>query len=404
MADLTTDIRHAGTAPHAAARQSVGHTFGKTFGSTDGMIVAMAPGRVNLIGEHIDYNDGFVLPMTIDRAVFLALRPRDDTRCRIVSMNFQEEATWDLRTLTRTDDHPWANYLKGVQKLLMARGCTMRGVDGVVFGDVPLGSGLSSSAAIEVAMTVGLIHLFGCSIPAPDQARLCQLAENGFVGVQCGIMDQFVSRLGKRHQALFLDCRSLEYRLVPFDFGKAALLIVDTALQRELRTSAYNQRRQECEAAVSHFHTIDDSIRALRDVSVGLLNKEKAALPDIIRRRAQHVVSEHARVHEAVAALAAADMARLGSLMVASHRSLKDDYEVSCPELDTIVESAMGQGAFGSRMTGAGFGGCAIILAPPAHVPQIGRGVASAFRSAFGRDPVVMHLTDNVEAGILPPL
>lgn len=384
-----------------SSRKRIEETFQKHFGGTTGLTVAMAPGRVNLIGEHTDYNDGFVLPMTIDRAVYIGLRPRNDNLCKMYSVNYDEQSEWSLDDISKSERQPWTDFLKGVQQQLLAAGYELKGVEGVVYGDVPLGSGLSSSAAIEVAMAFALQNAFQFDMNPVDMATLCQRAENEFVGLQCGIMDQFVSRLGKRNQALFLDCRTLQYEHIPFSFDEVALLIVDTRKKRELAKSAYNERRAECAEAVAFFRSINSQVTALRDVSPEEFEKHKELLSGKVRGRVRHVVTENRRVLDAVAALKGNDISFFGNLMYASHRSLREDYNVSCEELDWIVDKARDNGALGARLTGAGFGGCALVLTSKDRTEPIIEKVGHGYRERFGVDAAIMTLRENFEAGIM---
>jgi galactokinase len=383
----------------ATARNRVEEAFEKKFGNIDGMIVAMAPGRVNLIGEHTDYNDGFVFPMTIDRAVYVGLRARSDAVCSMYSVNFDSDATWSRERIERNGHPPWTAFVKGVQQMLISAGYPLRGVEGVIYGDVPIGSGLSSSAAIEVATAYALQTVFRFDMDPVEMIRLCQRAENEFVGVQCGIMDQFVSRLGTHAHALLLDCRSLQHEQVPFSFEKITLLIVDTKMKRALLQSAYNERRAECDEAVRIFRSLDPRVRALRDVPMTMFEEHHARLFDKVRRRARHVITENQRVHNAVAALKADDIITFGTLMYESHHSLRADYEVSCAELDGIVDTAQKAGALGARLTGAGFGGCALVLSTKEQARKISEAVSESYRNQFGSGPTIMTLTDNFETG-----
>jgi galactokinase len=318
-------------------------------------------------------------------------------------MNFKESADWSLDDIQREKGHHWSNYLKGVMKILQEAGYKLRGVEGVVYGDVPIASGLSSSAAIEVATAFGLQNVLGLEIDPVQMILFAQRAENKFVGVNCGIMDQFVGRLGKKDHALFLDCRSLEYDHIPLRLDDFALLIVDTKVKRELAQSAYNQRRAECDEAVKYFQSSDERVKALRDVDEGMFKKQQAELPEVVRRRARHVISENGRVIEAINALKKKDMAKVGELFYESHRSLKEDYEVSSGELDFIVDSARKFGAIGARLTGAGFGGCAIILIQKEMAGGLNRQLPREYEKKFGHPCSILILESNLETTILKP-
>jgi galactokinase len=375
--------------------------FKREFGGREGLILVRTPGRVNLIGEHTDYNEGYVFPTTINRAVYIAVRPRSDRTCAYYSLNFQDKASWELDDIRRVEAPHWSNYLKGVMKVLAEAGVVFQGSEGIVFGDVPIASGLSSSAAIEIAAAFALDRAFGLGLDPVRTALLGQKAENAFVGVNCGIMDQFVCRLGRKGHALFLDCRSLAYENVPLRLAKHGLLIVDTKVKRELAQSAYNQRRAECEEAVRYFQERVPGVRALRDIDLDTFGRYREGLPDAVRRRAAHVVSENARVRDAVRALKEDDLERVGGLFFESHASLRDDYEVSSPELDFIVEAARAAGASGARLTGAGFGGCAVVLARKDILDGLSQDIEVHYVRKFGKTPGLITLTENFETEVL---
>jgi galactokinase len=329
--------------------------------------VAIGPGRVNLIGEHTDYNDGFVLPVALKRDVRLAMRPRGDGHVRLYSLEYDEHYEFDLARPTYNKEMLWSNYVQGVAWSLQEQGIALTGLDGVISGNVPRGSGLSSSAALEIAASLALLTASGQmdQLTGPQIAQAAQRAENQFVGVNCGIMDQFISMLGAEHHALLIDCRSLAYELVPFP-ENAALVIGNTKASRSLASSAYNQRRQECESGVAALQAVLPGIRALRDITSEQLEAHKALLSPTVYRRCRHVVSENERVLQTVAALRQNDLATVGQLMNASHESLRTDYEVSSAALDTMVEAMRSApGCYGARLTGAGFGGCAVALVAP---------------------------------------
>ena len=375
--------------------------FKREFGSREGLILVRTPGRVNLIGEHTDYNDGYVFPTTINRAVYIAIRPRADRSCAFYSLNFQERAAWEQDDIRMSDGPHWSNYIKGVMSVLAGAGFAFGGSEGVVFGDVPVASGLSSSAALEVATGFALDKAFGLGLDPVRAAVLARKAENEFVGVACGIMDQFVCRLGRSGHALFLDCRSLAYENVPLRLAKHGLLIIDTKVKRELAQSAYNQRRAECEEAVRLFQAKAPGVRALRDVDLDLFDRYKADLPDAVRRRAAHVVTEDARVLDAVRALKENDLENVGRLFFESHRSLREDYEVSAAELDFVVETAQAAGASGARLTGAGFGGCAVVLARKDILAGLSQDIEVLYVRKFGKAPGIIALTENFETDVI---
>ena len=373
--------------------------FRTHFGGAEGVLVCRAPGRVNLIGDHTDYNDGFVLPMTIAQAVWVGIRLRDDQKVRLLSLNFDEDITFSLDESGRQGSD-WHHYVGGVVDLLANRGHVTGGLDAVVFGDVPVGSGLSSSAALEVAVLVALEKAFGFELGRVEGAQLCQSVEHQYIGVKCGIMDQFASRLGRSGHALFIDCRSLEYREVPVQSGAVTIVISDTRVGRSLASSKYNERRSECQQVVDHFSATDPEVRALRDLDRERLSSAKSVLEANVFQRAVHVVRENARVLEAVKALDERNMERLGDLMNSSHDSLRDLYEVSSPELDLLVEVArVTDGVLGSRMTGAGFGGCTVTLTRTDAVPALQARLRSEYLSSFGREPSTYVVKNNIEAG-----
>ncbi|MCX7839319.1 MAG: galactokinase [Anaerolineae bacterium] len=359
--------------------------FQKTFNTTP-TLITRAPGRVNLIGEHTDYNDGFVLPMAIDRAVWMAARPRDDRRVQMVACDFdyaRSEFALDAPIL-RDNAHAWSNYVRGVAWALQVRGVALVGADLVIRGDVPVGSGLSSSAALEVCAATMFVELARASISKVELARLCQQAENEFVGVKCGIMDQFASALAQENHALWIDCRDLSYRHIPLPRG-AVFVVCDSRKRRDLANSAYNQRRAECERAARALGVV-----ALRDVSIAEFTRRANELPHLLAKRARHVITENARVLAAITAAEQNDLAAFGKLMNESHASLRDDFEVSCAELDALVEIARAQvGCWGARLTGAGFGGCTVNLVNERDVPQFIEEVTRVYRARFGIAPLV---------------
>ncbi|MDY0093360.1 MAG: galactokinase [Candidatus Vecturithrix sp.] len=340
--------------------------YRRQFDSSPAMLVS-APGRVNLIGEHTDYNDGFVLPMAIDKQIVIGGTLREDAHVRVYSLNFEELAEFSLEMLVNT--HSWGDYLKGVMCEFLNSGYALKGFDAVIGGNVPRGAGLSSSAAIEVATAFFLTQLHDISMPPEQMAKLCQRAENLFVGVNCGIMDQFISRLGQQDHALFLDCRDLSYQQIPFQLEGYTLVICNSNVERKLVDSAYNERRAQCEEGVGRLQIRIPHITALRDVSSAQLAEHADLLPPLVYQRCRHVITENERVMEAAQVLQSGNLERFGGLLNQSHDSLRDDYEVSCRELDILVEIARGiDGTLGARMTGAGFGGCMISLVSTADL------------------------------------
>ncbi len=361
-----------------------------------------APGRVNLIGEHTDYNAGWVMPVAIQffTTVGIALRP--DGMLRIRSTNFAETVEVSVPAGDSAPTRPghaahWADYVVGVARALRQRGFLLCGADLLIHGEVPLGSGLSSSAALEVAVALALSATAGGPMPGRlELATLCQSAENEYVGMRCGIMDQFASVFGRAGHALLLDCRSLDHRLVPL--GAAAgfrepvpqLVICNTMVRHRLAGGEFNRRRAECEEGVRALSRMLPGIRTLRDVSPVMLAAHEAVLDPTVRRRCRHVVTENERVGAAAAALRAADLSRFGALMAESHRSLRDDYEVSCDELDLMVRLAAElDGVYGARMTGGGFGGCTVNLVRADAVHAFEAAIAERYAQATGHRPEI---------------
>jgi len=351
-----------------------------------GARVYRAPGRVNLIGEHTDYNDGFVMPAAIDRYTQVAIRQRDDRTLSVLSEQYGQ-VEFDLDGANPRARSDWSDYVRGVAAKLEQAGYRLKGADLSIRSDVPIGAGLSSSAALEVAAGYALLENSGLEIDRVVLARICQHAENEFVGMRCGIMDQFIACRGRASHGLLLDCRSLEYRLLPLPVD-VRLIICDTMVKHKLASSEYNNRRAECEAGVRHFAKWRPYVRALRDVTVNDLEGHGRDLPEAIYKRCRHVVSENARVLKAAEALERGDLETFGGLMAESHRSLRDDYEVSCAELDTLVDLANRvKGVFGARMTGGGFGGCTINLVRADRVAEFMRDVAQGYEQACGVVP-----------------
>jgi len=361
--------------------------------------IFQAPGRVNLIGEHTDYNDGFVLPVAIDRQVVLAARLREDRRVRLWATHFRQGSEFSLDQIVPDASAPWSNYVRGVALMLQQEGFALRGMDAVIAGNVPIGSGLSSSAAIEVATAVTFRDLCHLDIAPVALALLCQRAENEFVGMKCGIMDQFIAVLGQRHHALLIDCRSLDYELVPLPEG-VSIVVCDTMKRRGLVDSEYNARRQECEQGVAILRAYLPDVKALRDVTSQDLARYGHLLPPVVRKRCAHVVSENERTLQAVAALWAGQVEEFGRLMDQSHVSLRDDYEVSCRELDCMVELArVAPGCLGARMTGAGFGGCTVNLVQTEATEAFRQQVAEEYQREMGVKPEIYVCEASAGAG-----
>jgi galactokinase len=343
-----------------------------------------APGRVNLIGEHTDYNDGFVLPAAIEFYCWAAAAPRGDGKLVIHSENFNETVEAVLNSLAPLEKKHWANYPLGVAWALRQAGKRLTGANIYIAGEVPLGAGLSSSAAVEVAVAFALLSESKNGVDRSQLAQLCQKAENEFVGARVGIMDQFVSCYGRASHALLLDCRSLEHEFVKLP-ANLQLVICNTMVRHELASGEYNARRAECEEGVRILRIVLPEIRALRDVTLSQLEDHRRNLSAKVFARCRHVITENARVKRAVEAFQKGNTAALGPLLQDSHCSLRDDYEVSCRELDLMVEIASAQpGLIGARMTGGGFGGCTVNLVESAAVTDFRRNVAAAYSSKTG--------------------
>ena len=344
-----------------------------------------APGRVNLIGEHTDYNDGFVLPSAIGFYTHVAVSPRDDRKLVLRSTEYSGTFEFDVSNLPHQKQGTWCDYVLGVAQQFAQVGSTIRGANLLVHGEVPVGSGLSSSAALEVASALALQSLNGSKFPLKQIAKLCQRAENEFVGARVGIMDQFVSCFGEAGRAVLIDCRSLDFKLVLIP-PQVSFVICNTMVRHELAGGEYNQRREQCELGVRLLSKAYPAISALRDVSVDQLTSHESDLPPLVYRRCLHVVRENERTIQA-ARLFQSDLATVGRLMHASHESLRDLYEVSCSELDAMVEAAEGlPGYIGGRMTGGGFGGCTINLVERGNAQAFAETVAARYRERTGVD------------------
>jgi len=349
-------------------------------------LLCRAPGRVNLIGEHTDYNDGFVMPVAIDFFTWAAIAVRNDARLNVASMQQADPVSISLSN-GLAPRHDWSDYVVGVFAQLRASGLDAKGAELLVHGEVPIGAGLSSSAALEVATGFAALRSRGLPVDRTQLALLCQRAENQFVGMNCGIMDQFISCHGQAGHALILDCRSLEFSLLPIP-PDVRIVICNTMVKHELTGGEYNTRRQQCEEGVRLLAQWIPGIRALRDVSVAQFQKYAERLPSEIARRCRHVVTEDERVELAADALRSGALDEFGRLMAESHQSLRDDYEVSCPELDVMVTVAKQQpGVYGARITGGGFGGCTVNLVEAAAAESFVADVSRAYERATGIHP-----------------
>lgn len=342
-----------------------------------------APGRLNLIGEHTDYNDGFVLPAALSFATYVAASVRDDRRIRVASRNFDRELEFDLDQPLQAAEKTWAKYVQGVGLILEREGFALQGANLLIDSDVPVGAGLSSSAALEISTAYALATLSGHKLDGMKLARIGQTAEHEFAGVRSGIMDQFVSVFGREDHALFLDCRSMEWAAIPT--SSAQFLICNTKTKHELADGEYNKRRAECEAAAAFLGRT-----SLRDVSIEDLNERSDGMPEVPRKRARHIVTENERVLSSVSALERGDLSAFGQLMNESHASMRDDFEISCAELDLMVELAHASGeVLGARMTGGGFGGCTINLMKAADHTEFIHQIAEKYASETGIVPEI---------------
>lgn len=361
--------------------------FNEKFGAGEETETFFAPGRVNLIGEHTDYNGGHVFPCALSVGTYAIARKREDKQIRLYSMNFPEKGVIeaDLEALVYEKDHDWANYPKGVMATFKAAGYPLtQGLDIAFYGNIPNGAGLSSSASIELVTGVLLEELFEWTIDRVTMVQLAQKAENDFVGVNCGIMDQFAIGMGKKDHALLLNCDTLDYKETPVVLTDHTLIIANTNKRRGLADSKYNQRRDQCDQALKQLQTVL-SVQTLGEVSLEEFEAHQSLIQDpIVRKRAKHAIYENQRTIEAVDLLNAGDIESFGKLMNASHISLRDDYEVTGKELDALVEAAWNEGAVGSRMTGAGFGGCTISIVKREQVDAFIKAVGEQYQQQTG--------------------
>ncbi len=344
---------------------------------------------MNLLGAHLDYNEGFVMPVAVDRGTYVLARPRGDGVVRIASLDREPEVELPIEGLRFDPDHGWANYPKGA---LAAFEGDLEGIDCLFAGNLPIGAGLSSSASILVATAVAASALARRPRSLSELVELCHGAETGFVGVKCGIMDHYASVFGRRDHVMHLDCRTNRHSDVPFDSGRAVLVVCDSTLRRELTDGRFNDRVRECEAAVESLRAQGIDVAALRDATLDDLDRARGGMDPVVHRRARHVVEEIERTAEGARALRSGDLEAFGLCLVASHRSCRDLYEVSSRELDLLVDAAMESGvAYGSRLTGAGFGGCTVAIVRVDGLEDFRREVSSRFLEATGRE-VLLHV------------
>ncbi|WP_143961256.1 galactokinase [Litoribacter populi] len=376
--------------------RSVLQTYSNLYSSDP--IRVKAPGRINLIGDHTDYNEGFVLPAAIDMEIELALGKNSGRTCRIFSIDYKEEFIFDLEDFSPLPSG-WANYIMGVVAQFQEKGFLITGFDCVFGGDIPIGAGLSSSAALECGVAVGLNRLFGYDIKKIDLIKMAQKAEHTFAGVQCGIMDQFASIMGKIDHVIQLDCRSLDYRHFKLDLQDYEILLCDTQVKHSLADSAYNTRREECDKGVAILSKNHENVASLRDVTLSMLEEQKSLLDPVIYQRCKFVVEENQRVLDACKALDKGDMVGFGTKMYQSHDGLSNLYEVSCAELDLLVEAAKSMNSVkGSRMMGGGFGGCTINLVKKNEAQAFENEMKQVFQKAFNQELVIYRV--NIQDGV----
>ncbi|GAA4304995.1 galactokinase [Compostibacter hankyongensis] len=368
-------------------------------------LLILSPGRVNIIGEHTDYNDGFVLPAAIDKKIALAIAPSGSGRCTVHAAALEDSFSFDCREEVRPAEG-WKNYILGVVHHLQQRGYRIDGFNAVFDGDIPIGSGLSSSAAVEGAFSFGLTQVFGLDAERFELALIGQQAEHTFVGVNCGIMDQFANLHGRKNQLIRLDCRDLSYVYVPFNFPGYKIVLCNTMVHHSLASSAYNERRRQCEEGVKVLRDHYPEVKSLRDVTPAMLEEHKTALDSTVYRRCRYIVEETERVVAACACLEKDDLLGLGRLMDATHDGLSGDYEVSCPELDYLVSLARPRSeVIGSRMMGGGFGGCTINIVEADAVKDFSDHITDAYTRQYGKRPdiYVTTIEEGTHAVSYPP-
>ncbi len=349
-------------------------------------LLVRSPGRVNIIGEHTDYNQGFVLPAAIEKSMYIAISSRTDTHCKIIAYDLQDEFEFDITALSRSEKG-WPNYLMGVVDQLMKAGYGLRGFHCVFGGEIPVGAGMSSSAAIEAGLAYGLNVLFNLGIAKKELVRIAQRAENEFVGLQCGIMDMYANIFGTVGHVLKLDCRSVDHQYYPLDHT-LSIVLLDTRVSHSLASSEYNKRRAECTEGVRLLQKKYPLVHSLRDATLGMFNELQAEIPSVVYKRCSYVVEENERVEEACRMLERSDYTKLGELLYSSHEGLSKKYEVSCPELDYLVSTARKlPEIYGARMMGGGFGGCTINLVKPEYVDTVTSVLKEEYYKKFDRNP-----------------
>ena len=393
------------TDPNASLKEQFRHTFGvpTPAGSNGKIHVVRAPGRVNLIGEHTDYNEGFVCPMAIEPDVKLVCRSRNDGLVRLASTAFPGQVVqFSIEQKIERGEPSWANYSRGVAAELIGAGIPLVGMDALISNTLPIGGGLSSSAAIEVATAKAFLHLAGLTMDGSRLALLCQKAEHEYALAPVGIMDQTIVIFGKADHAMLMDCRDLSKQFVKLDANDLRVVIVNSMVKHELSSGEYGQRRKQCEAGVAYFQRDNSEIKSLRDVTLTQLEGAKGKLDDVVYRRCRHVITENQRTTEAVSKLGQEQYEEVGRLMGASHDSLRDDYEVSCAELDYLVEQSRGvKGVYGARMTGGGFGGCIVALVQPRHADAYLAHIKEAYKKKYDIDPTAFATKPSQGAEVL---
>jgi galactokinase len=374
-------------------------TFQNTFGSTP--LLAFAPGRINLIGEHTDYQEGFVLPAAVEQGIWVGIQKNESQICRLYSLDFDQEYSFDLNYISPKKGH-WATYVMGMCSLLHQAGYSVKGFDMVIGGNIPVGSGLSSSAALSVGIGTGLSGLFDFRIPKINIARYAQKSEHLFAGVKCGIMDPYASAFGVEGKALLLDCRSNTHQEIEIKLGEYALVLVNSKVKHSLADSAYNKRREACEESVKILQASFPGIETLRDIPVSGLKKVETELPASLFLKVKHVITECERVHRASNALISGDLLTFGHLLKETHLSLSRDFEVSCPELDFLAETSWNlQGVLGSRMMGGGFGGCTINLVKNSSLDSFKKEIRKGYEKNFKIVPDFIPVKASDGAGLI---
>ena len=362
-------------------------------------LIIRSPGRVNLIGEHTDYNLGYVLPGAIEKAIYFAVTPGNDKTCKLFSLDMNDSHEFTIDNLIKSPKG-WPNYLMGVVDQLIKMGCKLNGFKCVFGGDIPIGAGLSSSAAIEAGLAFTLNHIFNLGVDKLSLVKLSQRAENQFVGVNCGIMDQYISVFGKQGHLLRIDCRSLEYEYFPFNFDNVSIVLFNTNVSHSLASSEYNQRRKECNEGVSLIKKDHPQIESLRDVSLEMLGGYKSIMDPVVYKRCKYAVGENVRLLNACESLNKNDLKTFGALMYETHEGLSKDYEVSCKELDFLVDLTKGNPQiYGSRMMGGGFGGCTINIIEKSAVEEINGKILKEFEKKFNKkaDVYITSISNGTE-------